>query len=81
MQAKGIYNLKLTKEDPSAIVTNDLDFDREHRIYILTGANRGGKTTITQAVGIAFVMAHGGIYAPAEHFAFSPATAFTLSGG
>lgn len=73
MQAKGIYNLKLTKEDPSAIVTNDLDFDREHRIYILTGANRGGKTTITQAVGIAFVMAHGGIYAPAEHFAFSPA--------
>lgn len=47
MQAKGIYNLKLTKEDPSAIVTNDLDFDREHRIYILTGANRGGKTTIT----------------------------------
>ena len=32
MQAKGIYNLKLTKEDPSAIVTNDLDFDREHRI-------------------------------------------------
>ena len=54
-------------------MTNDLDFDREQRNYNLTAANRGGKTTITHAVGIAFVMANGGIYAPADHFAFSPA--------
>lgn len=73
MRAKELYNLKLTKEDASEIVTNDLEFDREHRIYILTGANRGGKTTITQAVGIAFLMAQGGIYVPASEFAFSPA--------
>ncbi|MFQ7713922.1 MAG: hypothetical protein ACLRI8_05205 [Agathobacter rectalis] len=31
-------------------------------MYILTGANRGGKTTITQAVGQLFVLAQGGIY-------------------
>lgn len=74
MQAKELYNLKLTKMAPSEVVTNDLDFDREHRIYILTGANRGGKTTITQAVGIAFLMAQGGIYVPAASFAFSPAS-------
>lgn len=59
-----------------AIVKNDLDFDAEHRIYILTGANRGGKTTITQAVGIAFLMAQGGIYVPADSFLFSPADNF-----
>lgn len=55
------------------IVKNDLDFDREHRLYILTGANRGGKTTITQAVGIAFLLAQGGIYVPSDSFQFSPA--------
>lgn len=54
------------------MVPNDLDFDAQHRVYILTGANRGGKTTITQAVGISFLIAQGGIYVPAEEFAFSP---------
>lgn len=73
MDAKELYNLKLTKNPPSEIVMNDLIFDREHRIYILTGANRGGKTTITQAVGIAFLLAQGGIYVPASSFVFSPA--------
>lgn len=79
MWAKGIYNLKLAqsmlekKESAEAIVPNDLDFCSEHRIYILTGANRGGKTTITQAVGLAFLLAQGGIYVPAKEFSFSPA--------
>lgn len=79
MKAKGIYNLKLAqsllekKESSDTIVGNDLDFDAEHRIYILTGANRGGKTTITQAIGISFLLAQGGIYVPADSFAFSPA--------
>jgi DNA mismatch repair ATPase MutS len=78
MRAKGLYNLKLAnslfekQQDGSSIVANDLDFDAEHRIYILTGANRGGKTTITQAVGVAFLLAQGGIYVPADSFAFSP---------
>ncbi|MCD7761891.1 MAG: DNA mismatch repair protein [Lachnospiraceae bacterium] len=79
MQAKGLYNLKLAqslsekKQGAAEIVPNDLDFSAEHRIYILTGANRGGKTTITQAVGLAFLMAQCGLYVPAESFAFSPA--------
>lgn len=74
MKAKGFYNLKLavsglTNED---IVTNDLDFDNEHTVYILTGANRGGKTTVTQAVGIMYVLAQGGIYVPATSFKYKP---------
>lgn len=54
MKARGIYNIKLAAfdtEESEHIVTNDLDFDSEHRVYILTGANRGGKTTITQTIG------------------------------
>ncbi len=74
MTARGFYNLKLAVnlEDKSEIVPNDLDFDADRTLYILTGANRGGKTTITQAVGQLFALAQGGIYIPAESFAYRP---------
>lgn len=74
MLAKGFYNLKLAMnmENVSEIVPNDLSFDKEHTVYVLTGANRGGKTTITQAVGQLFVLAQGGLFVPAESFRYVP---------
>lgn len=75
MDAKGIYNLKLaafSEESAGNIVPNDLDFTKEHTLYLLTGANRGGKTTITQAVGLLYALAQGGISVPGESFAFAP---------
>lgn len=74
MSAKGFYNLKLAMnmETVSEIVPNDLTFDQKHTVYILTGANRGGKTTITQAVGQLFVLAQGGLFVPAESFRYVP---------
>ena len=73
-EAKGFYNLKLIgAEKPENVVRNDLAFDREKRVYILTGANRGGKTTITQAAGQLFLLAQSGISVPAESFVFDPA--------
>jgi len=74
MDAKGFYNLKLAVSGLKSedIVTNDLVFDKEHTVYILTGANRGGKTTVTQAVGILYVLAQGGIFIPAESFKYKP---------
>lgn len=74
MCAGAMYNMKLAvnTEKMEDIVCNDLSFDDEHTIYILTGANRGGKTTITQAVGIMFVLAQGGISVPAESFRYKP---------
>lgn len=75
MKAKGLYNMKLAINlpDPKDLVVNDLVFDKDHTIYILTGANRGGKTTITQAVGMLFALAQGGAFIPAESFEFAPA--------
>lgn len=71
-----IYNIKLAiknvEGDNIDIVTNEFDFDEDKRIYILTGPNRGGKTTITQAVGLAFLLAQNGIYVPASKMEFSP---------
>jgi len=73
-EAKGFYNLKLIgAEKPENVVRNDLVFDGEKRVYILTGANRGGKTTITQAAGQIFLLAQSGISVPAESFVFDPA--------
>lgn len=74
MSAEGIYNLKLIASlEPSQVTLNSLSFDREKRVYILTGANRGGKTTVTQALGQLFLLAQGGIFVPGKRFAFSPA--------
>jgi hypothetical protein len=74
MDAQGIYNLKLiSTEKPENVVPNDLVFDREKRVYILTGANRGGKTTVTQAIGQLFLLAQSGIFVPGVRFRFEPA--------
>jgi len=78
MRARGFYNLKLAaamQKREETIVKNDLDFDRERNLYILTGANRGGKTTVTQAIGLLYLLAQGGIFVPAESFSFSPVDA------
>ena len=74
MKAEGFYNLKLIGSvPPEQAVANDLVFDAEKRVYVLTGANRGGKTTVTQAVGQLFLLAQCGIPVPADAFAFDPA--------
>ena len=79
-KAVGLYNLRLaddiafSENEKSAadVIGNDLVFDNDHRLYILTGANRGGKTTFTQALGISYVLAQGGISVPAESFTYTP---------
>ena len=74
MEARGFYNLKLMGSvSPAEAVTNDLCFDGEKRVYLLTGANRGGKTTVTQAVGQLFLLAQSGVFVPAASFSFDPA--------
>ena len=74
MEAEGFYNLKLMDSvSPEAVVPNDLAFDGEKRVYVLTGANRGGKTTVTQAAGQLFILAQSGIRVPAARFSYDPA--------
>ena len=74
MDAKGFYNFKLavSLKDTHELVVNDLVFDDDHTIYILTGANRGGKTTATQGVGLLFALAQGGVCVPADSLTFAP---------
>ncbi|MBQ7504771.1 MAG: hypothetical protein IJT79_05575 [Ruminococcus sp.] len=73
---KELYNIKLAIKKVNGedinIITNDIDFNDEHRIFILTGPNRGGKTIFTQAVGFTFLLAQWGVYVPASKAVLSP---------
>lgn len=79
---QGLYNpllaLRCLQDAPQrdgcadSIVLNDVTLDSEGRIAILTGPNRGGKTTYTQAIGLAHVMAQSGLPVPAATATLSP---------
>lgn len=56
----------------AGMVYNDLDFGDSARVYVLTGPNRGGKTTVTAAVGQAQVFFQAGLSVPARRAAISP---------
>lgn len=71
--AEGIYNPCVALKIEDEIVENDISFDENAMIYILTGPNRGGKSVITCAVGISLAMAQLGMLFPAKCAKVSPA--------
>ena len=71
-EAIGLYNPRVALAIDDEIVTNDLSFDDEARIYVLTGPNRGGKSVITVALGAAQAMCQLGLPVPAKSAVISP---------
>lgn len=57
------------------VVPNDFSFDENGMIYVLTGPNRGGKSVITCAVGLAFTMCALGLPVCADTCRISPCDA------
>ena len=72
-RAIGLYNPCVALKIEDEIVTNDVIFDEKARIYVLTGPNRGGKSVVTCAVGLAQAMMQLGMFVPAESATISPA--------
>ncbi|HEY8743928.1 MAG TPA: hypothetical protein VIU62_12555 [Chloroflexota bacterium] len=74
-----LRTLDAAKQDrPAAatIVTNAMTFDgASARIWILTGPNRGGKTTYTRAIGLIHVLFQAGLRVPASAARLSPVDA------
>lgn len=70
--AKGLCNPIVSIKLDAPVVPNDFSFDKDGMIYVLTGPNRGGKSVITCAVGIAFVMAQLGLPVCADSCVISP---------
>ncbi len=73
--ASELYNPRVALAIDDEIVTNDLEFDSEAHIYVLTGPNRGGKSVITVAVGAAQALCQLGLPVPAASAEISPADA------
>ncbi|GAB4420658.1 MAG: DNA mismatch repair protein MutS [Anaerolineae bacterium] len=64
---------RLARSESADLVLNDVRFGPKGRIFVLTGPNQGGKTTYTQAVGLAQVLAQAGLHVPARQARLSPA--------
>jgi DNA mismatch repair ATPase MutS len=54
------------------VIGNDVKFDDEGRIFIITGPNQGGKTTYIQALALAQVIFQAGLYVPGSSASISP---------
>jgi DNA mismatch repair ATPase MutS len=74
-QIEGCFNIDLalylgeaqpTPDVAEAIVLNDVCMGPQGRIIILTGPNRGGKTTYMQAIGLAQILAQAGLFVPGK---------------
>ena len=87
LHARGMVNLdlalRLCRQHPgedlgALIVGNDARFDDDGRIHILTGPNRGGKTTWMGAIGLLHALAQSGLYVPATAASLSPVDAICL---
>lgn len=74
-RAEGLYNPDVALRTSEEIVANDIVFDERARLYVLTGPNRGGKSVVTCAVGLALAMAMLGMRVAAKALAVSPADA------
>ncbi len=70
--AKGLCNPIVSMKLDGPVIPNDFTFDKDGMIYVITGPNRGGKSVITCAVGIAFVMAQLGLPVCADECIISP---------
>ena len=70
--ARGLVNPVTALRTDAPMVPNDVDFDENGGIYIITGPNRGGKSVFTQAVGLAAAMASLGLPAAAQSLEMTP---------
>ena len=71
-RTQGLYNPCVALKIEDEIVSNDVVFDDDAMIYVLSGPNRGGKSVITCAIGLSQVMMQLGMYVPAQSATISP---------
>jgi DNA mismatch repair ATPase MutS len=79
LKFSGMHCLSLSISAGSRPVPYDLDVKAEGGLaVVVTGANRGGKTTFLKAVGQSLVLARAGLFVPADEFALpSTGTVYT----
>lgn len=64
---EGLYDVCLALKMKQKVVGNDLNADGKY-LFIITGANQGGKSTFLRSIGLAQLMMQCGMFVPAETF-------------
>lgn len=65
--ARGMYDVCLSLNVDDRVIGNDVSGDGK-KLFMITGANRGGKSTFLRSAGLAQVMMQCGMFVPAESF-------------
>lgn len=73
--AKSMTNPVVAVKLGQKLVENDFAFDENGTFYVLSGPNRGGKSVISCAVGLTFILAQLGLMVCAKEAEISPADA------
>lgn len=66
LEANGLYLLPLALKNKD-IKTNDVN-TMNNSIFIITGYNRGGKTTFLRSIGFAQILAQSGLVVPSAYY-------------
>jgi DNA mismatch repair ATPase MutS len=64
---EGLYDISLALSMGQQVVANDINADGRN-LVVVTGANKGGKTTFLRSVGLSQMMMHCGMFVPARSF-------------
>ena len=67
LEADGLFDLALRLSSGGEVVGNDIAF-RGTRLIVVTGANRGGKSTFLRSLGSAQLMMQAGMAVPARRY-------------
>lgn len=70
LNVTGLYDPSLRLTSSEKVVGNDVAADGK-QLIVITGANRGGKSTFLRSVGVAQLMFQSGIFVAAERFSAS----------
>lgn len=62
----GMRHPLLALKKREQVVANDLDFDRDARVLVISGPNAGGKTVTLTGLGLCALMLRAGLAIPAE---------------
>lgn len=64
---RGLYDLSLGIYNRETPVCNDLDTE-DIKLFVITGANQGGKSTFLRSIGTAQLMMQCGLFVPASSY-------------
>jgi DNA mismatch repair ATPase MutS len=67
LTSTGLYDACLALKSQQKVVANDVSGEKKD-LVVVTGANRGGKSTFLRSVGLAQLMMQCGAFVPAESF-------------